>query len=751
MTQQSTPFGGTIGTTYRDSQPWWPEVADTRGRPNVVFVVVDDMGFGSLGCYGSEISTPAIDALAHRGARFTNFHATALCSPTRASLLTGRNCHAVGMAYLSHVDDGYPGYRGRISHNAATIAETLVDNGYNTMAVGKWHLAPIDQTSAAGPYDQWPLGRGFERYYGFLEALTDQHHPELFYDNHPVDPPRTPEEGYHLTEDLVDKSLEFVRDQTSVSPEKPFFLYFALGATHTPFQAPEDYIAKYRGRYDAGWDVIREERFRRQVEMGLIPADTILPERNADVVAWDSLDPEAQRAYAKFQEVYAGFLEHTDAEVDRLLSGLDRLGRLDNTIVVLLSDNGASQEGGQHGVLNTTHYENGHLPGRDEVVKRMDEIDGRTAHVNYPLGWAQAANTPLRRYKQNTHAGGIRTSMIMSVPDPLPGSTAKGEIRDHFQHVTDIVPTVLDLVGVAAPTTRRGIPQLPYNGQSMIDMLAEPETAPRERTQYFETVGHRAIWKDGWKAVAFHQGGTPFETDRWELYWSEGDFSESTDLAEQQPDVLADLVAAWWEQAELNQVLPMDDRGFAERSNARFSPHSPRTRQEFTYYKGMAHLGNGAAAPVAGRSFAISSTVRRPSGTEDGVLLAHGSWNSGYAVMIEDGRLVFDYNYYGDHQVVRSDEPLGAGESAVEVRCERVPDSTAAEVSLFVDGGAAGAMHLAETFENFIAFQGLDVGADRLSPVRAGGVGPFPFSGSFDAVHIRLLDGAPGRVHEPLD
>jgi arylsulfatase len=744
-------FGGTIGRTYRDSTPWWPTETNATAKPNVVVIVLDDLGFGSLGCYGSEIATPAIDAVASTGVLFNNFHATALCSPTRASLLTGRNPHAVGMAYLSHVDDGFPGYRGRIGHDSATLAETLVDNGYNTFAVGKWHLAPIDQTTVAGPYDQWPLGRGFERYYGFLEALTDQHYPELFRDNTPIDPPATPEEGYHLSEDMTDQALQIVRDQTSVTPEKPFFLYYALGATHTPFQAPEEYIERYRGRYDAGWDVIREERYRRQLELGVIPADTRLPPRNDDVAPWDSLSPEARKVYAKFQEVFAGFLEHTDAQIGRLLNGLDQLGRLENTIVVILSDNGASQEGGQHGVLNTTHYENGHFPELDEVIARASEIDGRTAHINYPLGWAQAGNTPLRRYKQNTHAGGIRTSMIMRVPEPVLGASVAGEVRDRFQNVSDIVPTILDLTGVEASAVRRGIPQRPYDGRSMVDALTDPAGADRRRTQYFETVGHRAIWKNGWKAVAFHQRGTDFDEDRWELYHVDEDFSETNDLAQTRSDKLVELVEAWWVEAEKNHVLPLDDRGFAERSNARFRPGSPRARDSFVYLNGMSHLGNAAAAPVAGRSISISTEITRPRGDEDGVLLAHGSWNSGYTLLVEGSHLIFDYNYYTHHHVLRSAETLPPGTSAVEVRVELRPGSTTADVTMLVDGREQGAMVLAETFENFVAFQGLDVGADRLSPVRESGHGPFPFAGRFDAIRIDLLGGLTGRVHEPLD
>ncbi|PSL05473.1 arylsulfatase [Haloactinopolyspora alba] len=729
-------FAGEIGRTYRDSRPSWPAPPPTGSLPNVMFVVLDDTGFGSLGCYGSEISTPAIDRLAREGTRFSNFHATALCSPTRASLLTGRNHHNVGLGYLSHVDDGYPGYRGQVTHRAATLAEILVDHGYNTMAVGKWHLAPMDQTTAAGPYHQWPLGRGFERYYGFLEGLTDHYYPELFSDNHAVEPAASPEDGYHLNSDLVDTAIGFVRDQTSVAPEKPFFMYLAFGATHTPFQPPAEYVDRYSGVYDAGWDEIRRRRFERQVELGVVPPGTELPPHNEGVEAWDALSPEARRLYPKFQEVFAGFLEHTDRELGRLLDYLESIGRLDDTMVVLVSDNGASQEGGPHGVLNTTMYENGHLPGLDENLARITEIDGFTTHVNYPLGWAEAANTPLKRYKQNTHAGGIRTPMIMR----FPGSVPEGEIRDQFHHVTDIVPTVLDVAGLDAPTTYRGVDQLALDGVSIRATLESPDDAPRRPAQYFETLGHRAIWKDGWKAVAYHAMGTDFDDDVWELYHLDTDFSECHDLAGAHPDLLAELVAAWWAEAGRNGVLPLDDRRFAERSALNVRPDSPRNRSVFTYHRGMHHLGSAAAPMVAGRSFEIRAAVGRDAPSDNGVLIAHGSVNSGYCLMIDDGLLVYDFNYYGSHTVVRSDIPVPIGEAAVAMRFDKNKDDTSGRVRLFVDGDEVGSGSLSATFEHLVAFQGLDVGADGLSPAREGGNGRYPFAGRMDRIVVEVFD-----------
>jgi arylsulfatase len=737
-------FAGRVGRTYRDSEPSWPSGPSSSGKPDVVFLVLDDMGFASLGCYGSEIDTPAIDRLAQRGVQFTNFHATALCSPTRACLLTGRNHHAVGMAYLSHVDDGYPGYRGRITHRAATLAEMLLDQGYNTMAVGKWHLAPMDQTTAVGPYDQWPLGRGFERFYGFMEGLTDHYYPELYQDNHIVPPPAGPQDGYHLSEDLVDRSIEFIRNRISVAPEQPYFLYLAFGATHTPFQTPPDYVAKYRGRYDEGWDVIRERRYRRQLEMGIIPAGTALPPRNDNVPPWGALTEEEKRLYPKFQEVYAAFLEHTDAQIGRLLDHLEQIGRLDNTLVVLVSDNGASQEGGPHGVIDTTAYENGHFTSLDHNLARADEIDGFRTHVNYPLGWAQAGNTPLKRYKQNTHAGGIRTSMIMQ----LPAGQHAGERRGTFQHVTDIVPTVLDYLDLPSPTSYRGIEQMPLHGRSMRPVIENPDAAERSRTQYFETDGHRAVYSDGWKAVAYHRRGEDFDTDEWELYHLAEDFSEARDLAAELPDKLAELIDLWWAEAERNLVLPLDDRGFAERANANFRPHSPRDRTRFVYHQHIDHIGTAAAPPVAGRSYRITADVRAPG---EGVLLCHGSTNSGYSLLISASRLVFDYNYYGEHQLLTSTEPVPDGPSRLEMEFHIEPDSTAGTARLLIDGRPVGEAQLAETFEFFVAFQGLDVGGDRLSPVRQDPDGPADFTGEFDSLVVEILDERGGQTYQVND
>jgi len=453
-------FQGRIGRTVADSEEWFSEPPHPgEGAPNVVLVLLDDTGFAQMGCYGSDIETPHIDALAAGGLQFTNFHVTPLCSPTRAALVSGRSNHAVGMRSVANFRTGFPNQLGHVSDHAATVAEVLHDAGYATFMVGKWHLAPMEQCSAAGPFDQWPLARGFDRFYGFLDGETDQFHPELIADNHPVDPPATTgepaSEGYHLSEDLVDRALAMIADSTGVRPDRPFLCYLAFGATHAPHQAPPSYLAKYRGRFDDGWDAARERIHRRQVERGIIPEGTVLSPHNPGVLPWDDLS-EAERLLAtRLQEAFAAFLDHTDDQIGRFVDGLRRLDRLDDTIFVLMSDNGASQEGGPQGVLHEMKWFNGIVERPEEAIARLDDIGGPSSHTNYPWGWAQCGNTPYRWYKQNTHEGGVHVPMIVHWPGGIPAGEA-GTRRDQFVFASDVVPTIYEVLGVEPPTVRRG-------------------------------------------------------------------------------------------------------------------------------------------------------------------------------------------------------------------------------------------------------------------------------------------------------
>lgn len=741
-------FNGRIGQTYHESTPWWPQVPRPReGAPNIVLVLLDDVGFGSLGCYGSEIPTPNLDALAHNGVRYNNFHTTALCSPTRASLLTGRNHHTVGMSIIANADSGYPSKRGAVSDEAGTIAEMLRAEGYSTLAVGKWHLAPADQTSMAGPFDQWPLGRGFERYYGFMDAATDQFYPELTYDNHRVDPPCTPEEGYHLTEDLADKAMSFVTDQVSLAPDKPFLLYLATGAAHSPHQAPAEYLDRHRGVYDIGWDAIRKARLARQKELGIVPEDTQLPPRNPGVADWHDLPLEERRLYARFQEAYAAFLEHTDHQLGRLIEHLRHLGELDNTVFVLLSDNGASQEGQAHGSVNMAFYENEEVDPLDYNLSYMDDIGTARVQNNYPLGWAMAANTPLKRYKQNTHAGGVRDPLIISWPE---GISETGGVRTQFHHVVDIVPTILEVVGAEAPGAIRGVPQMPVHGTSMAYTFNADGPTRKDR-QYFEMFGHRALWADGWKAVAYHRPGDDYADDEWELYYLERDFAECRDLAGEQPERLRSMIEQWWSDAGRYGVLPLDDRRFAERRAASVArPDAPRSRDVITYWNGISHVPSGATPFVLDRSYTLTAHVRLGP-DDEGVLVSCGAVGGGYSFYVKDAALHHDYNYYGRIYRVSAPFRFAEGEHELTYAFERTGPLCGVGV-LFIDGAEVAKGDMSETSRYFMSWAGLDLGRDALSPVSDAYTGEFRFTGTIDRVVFRLSDSTDGvGDYEPQD
>ena len=728
-------FRGTIGRTIADSTPWFEEPPHPRdGAPDVVVILLDDAGYAQFGCYGSDIDTPNIDALAAGGVQFTNFHVTPLCSPTRAALLTGRSQHAVGMRSVSNFRTGFPNMLGHITNRAATMAEVLRDEGYATLCVGKWHLAPMENCSAAGPFDQWPLARGFDRFYGFLEGETDQFHPQLVADNHPIDPPARPEDGYHLSEDLVDQALAMIADNVGVRPDRPVFTYLAFGATHAPHQAPADSLAKYRGRFDEGWDVVRERWFRRQLELGVIPEGTELAPRNPGVDAWDDLPETQQRLACRLQEAFAAFLDHTDAQIGRFVDGLARLGRLDNTLLFVLTDNGASQEGGPYGVLHEMKFFNGILETPDEAIAHIDDIGGPHSHTNYPWGWAQCGNTPFKWYKQNTHEGGVHVPLVVHWPAGL-GEHA-GTRRDQFAFVSDVAPTVYELVGVTPSATYRGIEQLPVTGHSFANVLATPEAPAANTVQYFENAGSRAIVADGWKAVARHVQGADYDTEPWELYHLPTDFSECRDLAADEPDRLAALVARWWEEADTHGVLPLDDR-MVELFGARWRPNSPHPpERRYVYRPPMSPLPGQAAAAIGGRSFDLTARITRAA-HDGGVLFATGTENSGLSIFVDEDRLVVDYNAFGDHTVVESDRTVPIGNCAVGVRFRR-GDGRAGTVTLVVDGADAGTAEL-PLFMRMMSSVGASIGYDHGSPVSPRYAAPNPFTGTLHDVVIDLV------------
>ena len=710
--------------------PFWPSgPKPPAGAPNIVVILFDDVGLSDFGCYGSPIATPAIDAIAARGLRYSSFHTTAMCSTTRAALMTGRNHHSVGMGCLANFDSGYPGYRGKIAREACTLPEMLRPHGYNSYMVGKWHVTPLDETGPTGPHDGWPLGRGFDHFYGFMDAETDQYAPELVRDNTPITPPGTYHTGYHLTEDLTDEAIRYLGGHVAARPDKPFLLWLAYGACHAPHQAPRDLILHYDEMFRDGWDAERERRLARMIAMGLVPEGTTLPPRNDFVQPWDSLDAEAKRLFTRLQGAYAAMLDHADRNIARLTQFLDAAGLTDDTLILVLSDNGASQEGLGYGFVNAMGPYNMRPETIEEKVARIDDIGGPDTHSNFPLGWAMAANTPLRRYKQNTHGGGIRDPLVVSWPSRLP---ARGEIRHQFAHAVDLVPTLLELIGIDAPASVAGVAQMPLEGVSFAASLTDATAPERDTPQYFEMFGHRGIIHRGWKAVAFHPPGTPYDADKWELFDLSTDFAETHDLSAQHPDKLDERIDLWWQQAEAHQVLPLDDRfgpRFAENAARRLGD-----RRVFTFHRGMGHIPTDIAPDLRARSYRIEAHANVQPGDE-GVLIAHGDATCGYSLYLKDNRLHFDVNV-GEHQIVSSDAPVQAGEHVFSVH---VAHGAPVRAELRCDGTPIGSGTIRFGFVNFISWSGLDIGHDRSSPVSRYGA-PFAFTGELAKVVVTIED-----------
>ncbi|GAA0731270.1 arylsulfatase [Dactylosporangium roseum] len=718
-------FPGRIGRTVDDATPWWPPSRTGRGRPNVVLIVLDDVGFAQLGCYGSAIRTPRMDALAAGGVRYTNFHVAALCSPTRASLLTGRNHHSVGMGFLAAFDTGFPGYRAEVTPRAATVAEVLRDTGYGTYAAGKWHLAPPTQLTAAGPFDQWPTRRGFDRYYGFLWGEDDQFEPELWSDQHRVDVPDDPD--YHLSEDLVRTACGFVADHVTGRPDDPFFLYLAFGACHAPHQAPPSFLDRYRGAFDHGWDAEREAVLARQVELGVVPPQTELPPRNPDVRAWGELPGDERRLYTRMQEVFAGFMEHTDEQIGVLVDFLDRHGLLDDTLLLVVSDNGASGEGGRHGTANEYRYFLGLGDSIEDGLAAIDDLGGPAAHNHYPSGWAQAGNTPLRYYKKHTYSGGVRVPLIAHWPRGIDPAVP---LRGQFHHAVDILPTITALAGVEMPESYRGHEQIPVHGTSMAYTFTDPAAASTRTTQYFETAGFRGIYRDGWKAVADHTPGTAYDDDRWELFDLTTDVSEAHDLAAHHPGLLRELIDEWDRQAGQYGVLPLDDR-----MGTRIAGMDPAAdRLHYRMLPGTRIMNSVAGPTFAGRSFHINAVLTGPPA--DGVLLAYGRRAHGFTFYVRDGRPVFALNLAGDRTVVRPADPLPAEARRIGLLVQDGPGGVHAELT--ADGTALIRGALPRLLPGGMGTLSLQCGHNAPSAVTDDYTGPFRYTGELLHVEIDL-------------
>lgn len=706
----------------------------TARRPNIVVVVLDDVGFADLGCYGSEIPTPHIDSLAAGGLRYRDFHVTAMCSPTRACLLTGRNAHAVGVGIIAEWANGQPGYDGRLYPNAGTLPEVLRVHGYNTLAVGKWHLAGTEEYGAAGPFSNWPLGKGFNRWYGFHGALADQYYPELYVDNHPIhlDPPP----GYHLSEDLVDQSVCMVRDHLTSAAGAPFFLYLAFGACHWPHHAPKAYMDRFKGAYDRGWDVVRDERLNRQKAMGIVPQDTVLAPRNDDVMAWDEVqsDDAVVRLSTRLQEAYAAFMSHTDDQIGHLLGQLEQMGILDDTIVLLMSDNGASPEGGATGAINLRKHMVYELDDPKQALHHLEHIGSAEAYNHYPTGWAQVSNTPLKWYKKDTHGGGVRAPLIVRWPK---GMDAKGEVRSQFHHVIDVAPTLYELLDIIPPATLNGIAQQPLHGVSMAYTFDAPQALTVRDTQYFELLGDRALWHEGWKAVTRHRKGTPMDADVWELYHLDVDFSEARNLAGDEPERLADLKRRWVEEAERYSVLPLDDREW-ERAAERIRTGA-RTR--YAFRPGMARVDRLMAPDITGRSFRIEADLIHRELPPEGVLFAWGSQFGGLVLYALQGEFVFEYVFSQDERMrVAIANQLPAGPARLVVTLTRRSDGG---FDVQFDGAASGAAngHSPKAWPTHGTTTGLSCGQDASHPVSNAYLAPFPFQGAtLKGVTVVILD-----------
>ena len=736
-------FAGKIGQTYKDSTPDWTPAMPLKapeGAPNILLIVLDDVGYGHLGSFGGPIETPNLDRLAGEGLRYTNFHTTALCSPSRGALLTGRNHHSIGLAAITEAATGYPGNYGNMPKSAATVAEVLKQNGYNTFAVGKWHLAPYTAYTAAGPFDRWPLGMGFEKFYGLLGGETDQWAPLLVQDNQFIDAPRR--EGYHLTEDLVDRTIAYIRDQQQASTGRPFFAYLAFGAAHAPLHAPKAFIDKYRGRFDQGWNRVREETFKRQKAMGIIPPDTELPPPNPGIQPWGELTDAQKTVYTRLQEVFAGFLDHTDHHIGRLVDAIDAMGIRDNTLILVVSDNGASQEGLRDGTSNTDRFRNYNPDTVEEMLPLLDKLGGPETDPHYPMGWAMAGNSPLKRWKQDTHAGGNTDPLIVSWPA---GVKDQGGLRRQYHHVVDIVPTLLEEAHLPTPTSVNGVPQMLVHGVSMAYTFADASAPTRKAIQYYEMLGSRALWSDGWTAVAWHQKDTPWEDDRWELYHTDQDFSQAKDLAAEQPDKLAALKNLWWEEARKYNVLPLDDRRY-ERVADPTRPVAAIQKDSYVYYPGTSIVHPLAAPQLLGRGHTITAEVTIPEGGADGVLACSGGEFGGWTLFVKDGRLHYAHNYLKiDEYHVASDRVLEPGPQRLAVRFAAQekslkPDFYTGNVTLLIDGESTGELKDIKMAGQYSAVTGygLLIGRNTGTPVSHLYEPPFPFVGELTKVTIEV-------------
>ncbi|MHA7985381.1 arylsulfatase [Rathayibacter sp. CAU 1779] len=744
----SKKFNGTIKLDVRDSVADWAPYEQSRARdgaPNVLVILYDDTGMASWSPYGGRINMPTLDRLAKNGLTYTQWHTTALCSPTRSTFLTGRNHHANGMGNIMEGTNGFPGFSGQIPEECATIGQILQKNGYSTFWIGKDHNVPEQDVSTGGSKEQWPLSQGFDRFYGFLGGETNNWYPDLVEDNHFIEPPYSPEDGYHLSKDLADQTIRLLRDQNASNPSKPWYTWFCPGANHAPHHAPKEYIDKYKGVFDDGYDAYRTWVLARMIERGILPEGTALtpfnpmPEDEANpadyVKPWESLSDDEKRLFSRMAEVFAGFSEYTDVQIGRIIDYLEETGQLDNTLIFYCADNGASGEGSPDGSVNENKFFNGFPDDLKENLDKIGVLGGPETYNHYPTGWAASFSTPFQMFKRYSQfSGGTCDPMIIHWPA---GIKATGEIRHQYHHSTDIVATVLDVVGIEMPTTFRGVEQRPLDGVSMrYSFDAEPDGPTQKKVQYFAMLGTRGIWKDGWKAAAIHApltGHGRFDEDRWELYHVDVDRSESKDLAAEHPEKLKELIDAWFEEAEKNHVLPLDDRSARDQLTIeRPQDEPPRTR--YVYFPDTTAVSESIAVNVRGRSFKIIADVVLEEDAQ-GVLFAHGSRFGGHSLFIKDGKLTYVYNFLGiPPEQTYTSEALAPGAHALGVEFIRESTGEHGEsvgtCKLYVDDTvvAEGPMR-AQIGKFTLAGDGLCIGYDSGDAVSSQYSDGFPFTG----------------------
>lgn len=753
-------------TTYdaKDPDTAYPPIAELRppeGAPNVLIVLIDDVGFGASSAFGGPCNTPVAERLAAAGVKLNRFHTTALCSPTRQALLTGRNHHSVGMGAITEMATSAPGYSSIRPKEKAPIAETLRLNGYSTAQFGKCHEVPVWEVSPVGPFHQWPTGSGFDYFYGFVGGEANQYYPGLFEGTTAVEPPRTPEEGYTLTEDLADHAITWVRQQKALMPDKPFFMYFAPGATHAPHHVPEEWSDKYRGVFDEGWDVLREQILARQKKLGVVPADAALTARHDEIPAWDEMPDDLKPVLARQMEIYAGFLEQTDHEVGRLIDALGDLGALDDTLIYyIIGDNGASAEGTLNGCFNEMTTLNG-LPGIETtefLLSKIDDFGTPEAYNHYAVGWAHALCAPYQWTKQvASHWGGTRNGTIVAWPN---GLRDKGTTRDQFHHVIDVAPTILEAAGLPAPYSVNGITQAPLEGVSMLATLQAAQAPETHDVQYFEMFGNRGIYHRGWTAVTKHRtpwkadAPPPFDADVWELY-EPGDWTQAHDLAAENPEKLAELQRLWLIEAVKYNVVPLDDRGF-ERINPDIAgrPQLIKGNSQMLF-PGM-RVAEGCVIVVKNKSHSVTADVDVPKGGASGVICTQGGSAGGWTLYAHEGRLRYCYNFFGiDYFIVSARRKLPAGRH--QVRMEFAYDGgglgKGGGITLFYDGEAVGKGRVKRTIPmGFSADEACDVGRDTGSPASPDyGPSGNAFTGRIDWVRIDIGDDSHDHLITPQD